>query len=319
MRKIFSVIITLVFLIGPAAPVSAAGPPGLDTAVSRAASYVRNNVRSPGVGSEWAVLGLARSSQNIPDRYFRSYFRAVERHVREQGGALDERRITEHSRVIIALTAAGFNPRDVAGFDLTLPLGDFERTIWQGVNGAIFALLALDSLDYPIQGQATREMYVAEILRQQQSDGGWALSGDAGDADITGMALQALAKYQNNPDVAAATERALSFLSRIQRSDGGFSSRFAGNQPTLESSVQVLVALTELGISMDDSRFIKNGNTVLGNVLSFQNRDGSFSHTQNNSESNLMATQQALYGLVAAQRAAAGKNSLYRMSDRAER
>jgi len=207
---------------------------------------------------------------------------------------------------------------------LTVPLGDFERTTWQGINGSIFALLALDSLNYAVpqnanaQTQATREMYVAEILRLQNADGGWSLSGETGDSDITGMALQALAKYQETPDVSAAIDRALAFLSNIQESNGGFVSTFS-RASNLESSVQVLVALTELGIPLNDPRFVKNGNSVLDNVLSFQNRDGSFSHTAGSNESNLISTQQALYGLVAAQRAADGRNSLYRMSDRVVR
>lgn len=325
MRKMFSIFIALflvlTFMVEPTLTVNAVSQSEIDNAVSRAAAYIQRNIRNPEIGSEWAILGLARSNQRIPDTYFNRYFRAVEQYVRERNGVLDGRRFTEYSRVIIALTAAGFDPRNVAGFDLTVSLGDFERTIWQGVNGSIFALLALDSLNYTIplnenaQTQASREMYIAEILRQQNTDGGWSLSGDIGDSDITGMALQALAKYQENSDVAVAIDNALAFLSNTQNNNGGFSNSFS-QAPNLESSVQVLVALTELGLPVDDPRFVKNGNTILDNILSFQNRDGSFSHSPGSNESNLISTSQALYGLVAAQRAAEGRNSLYRMSDR---
>ena len=47
----------------------------------------------------------------------------------------------------------------MGGYDLTKPLGDYDRTIWQGLNGPIWALIALDSRDYPMrktQGQRHR-------------------------------------------------------------------------------------------------------------------------------------------------------------------
>ncbi|MCL2388519.1 MAG: terpene cyclase/mutase family protein [Defluviitaleaceae bacterium] len=327
MRKIicFMSIAILIFalILGTTYPVSAATESNeLDQAISRTSMYLLQRVRVPQVGTvggEWTIIGLARSNQPVPPLYFRRYFRAVEQHVRQQNGVLDTRRITEYSRVILGLTAAGFDPQNVGGVDLTLPLGDFERTTWQGINGAIFALLALDSLDYEIPinraatTQATRELYVAEILSQQAPNGGWSLTGvsDTIDPDITGMALQALAKYQEGPQVSDAIESALNFISSIQNEYGGFT-RTRG-EPTVESTAQVLVALTELGIPLDDPRFVQNGNTVLDNLLSFQNPNGSFRHTLCNPASNLLSTETGLYALVAAQRARDGQNSLYRM------
>ena len=337
MRKLLSILIVIALLIGYTGSAKAVSQPELDAIVAETAAFILRTVQNPEIGSiggEWAVIGLARSGYNVPDSFFESYYRAVERYVRERNGVLDQVRHTEHSRVILGLTAAGFDPRGVAGFDLTLPLGDFEGTIWQGINGPIFALLALDSLNYPIpvkvdvQTQATRELYVAEILSLQVPDGGWNLkagingeigSDETGDADLTGMALQALAKYQDNPEVKAATDRALVFLSGLQDENGGFSSGFSEGSSAVESAVQVLVALSELGIPIDDPRFVKNGNTLVDNILSFRNPDGSFRHSPDSIEGNLMSTEQALYGLVAAQRALEGRNSLYRMSDAVKR
>lgn len=337
-RKILSILLAIVLLIGLATPVSAASSPTLDSAITNAAEFLLQTVPSPTIGSvggEWTVIGLARSGHAVPSAFFENYFQEVERIIRAQGGILDARRLTEYSRVILALTAAGFDPRNVAGFDLTLPLGDFEQTIWQGINGPIFALLALDSLSYAVpvntsaEVQATRALFVGEILRRQTPDGGWNLTAgtlgapvgpdERGDADLTGMALQALAKYQDNPAVHAATERALQFLSQAQDASGGFSSGFSAGSSAVESAVQVLVALTELGIPIYDPRFVKNGNTLVDNILSFQNTNGSFRHTHGNPEANVMSTEQALYGLAAARRARMGTNSLYRMSDRVVR
>ena len=112
--------------------------------------------------------------------------------------------------------------------------------------------------------QATRQMYVDRILDCQLPDGGWSLFGgteaakpdEVSDPDITGMALQALAKYQDQPAVAQATEEALTCMSKMQDAEGGFS---AWGEKNSESCVQMIVGLCELGISLDDPRFVKNG------------------------------------------------------------
>ena len=306
-----------------AVPVYATAPQDLGRAITRSVVYLRRNITDPqvsSVGGEWAVIGLARSGRNVPDSFFARYLLNVENHLVANDGVLDARRLTEYSRVVLALTAIGENPQNFAGFDLTMPLANFDRTVWQGINGAIFALLAFDSLDYVIPTnqnanvQSTRQLFIEEILSRQNEDGGWSLIGDS-DPDITAMALQALAKYVDDMYVYSAVEGGLVFLSDVQNEQGGFHGGLGGAYASVESAVQVLVALTELGISLDDPRFVKNGNTVLDNVLSFQMPDGSFRHTYNTGR-NMMATEIGLYGLVAAQRSFDGLNSLYRMDDR---
>lgn len=297
----------------------------LKSAVAGSASYMLNTVKDPQVGSiggEWAIIGLARSGCDVPQSYWDGYYATVEDYVEACKGVLHDKKYTEYSRLIVALTAIGANPANVAGYNLLTPLGDFDKTIWQGINGPIWALIALDSgsYDMPVnpdaETQATRQMYVDEILDRQLDDGGWNLTdkGGAGqaDPDITGMALQALAKYQNQVAVKEATNRALDCLSGMQTTDGGFSS---WGTPNSESVVQVIVALGELGLDLEDSRFVKDGHTLLDNLLSFRKDDGSFLHTQGGSGSNQMASEQGLYGLAAALRAAEGKSSLYRMDD----
>lgn len=106
----------------------------------------------------------------------------------------------------------------------------------------------------------------------------------------------------------AAVEKGVAALSKIQEADGGFST---GGAATCESNAQVLVALAELGISLDDSRFVKNGNTALDALLTYANADGSFRHALDG-DANEMATEQALYALAAVKLAESGK-SLYKM------
>ena len=324
-KRALSLLLVLILVIGLCVPAVAVSKGELTSAVTESASYMLNAVKQPQVGSiggEWAVIGLARSGHDVPQKYGDNYYAAVEDYVEDCNGVLHKKKYTEYSRVVVALTAIGADPKDVAGYDLLKPLGDFDKTIWQGINGPIWALIALDSgsYDMPVNAeaktQATRQMYIDEILSRQNNDGGWSLTsmgGDnASDPDITGMALQALAKYQAQSAVKAATDNALTCLSKMQDSDGGYASWETSNS---ESVVQVIVALCELGIDLNDSRFVKGGNTLLDNLFSYRNADGSFSHTANGSGNDQMSSEQGFYGIVAAMRAIEGKNSLYRMSD----
>ena len=306
MKKVLSFVLCLFMICGMIPCVSAAED------LQSTADHIVETVPSPAVGStagEWAVLGLARSGAAVPSDYFANYYANLEEYVKERGGVLHSKKYTEYSRVVLALTAIGKDPTDIAGYDLLAPLGDFDKTVWQGINGAIFALIALDSGNY---ASDLREEYVDYILDRQLADGGWALSGESADADVTAMALQALAKYTDKAEVHTAVETALAALSKMQYADGGFASY---GSETAESCAQVIVALCELGIPLDDARFVKNGNTLLANLLSYKVADGGFKHIQTQSSADQMATEQCFYALVAAERAESGKSSLYRMSD----
>lgn len=110
------------------------------------------------------------------------------------------------------------------------------------------------------------EGYVDEILSRQNPDGGWGLAGGGSDVDLTAMALQALAKYRDNSTVSAAVDAGLDWLVWQQEPDGTFAS---WGTVSSESVCQVLVALTELGISLEDERFYKNHATLEDVLLAF--------------------------------------------------
>ena len=221
-KRVLGLLLALVMAVSLAGGACAADSAG---ALEETAEFVRTTITAPQVGSiggEWAVLGLARSGCAVPTEYYDGYYARVEQYVKEKGGVLHARKYTEYSRLITALAALGQDARNVAGYDLTLPLGDYEKTVWQGINGAVWALIALDSRNYPMpqntgaKTQATRQMYVDAILAAQLTDGGWSLTGNgASDADLTAMALQALAKYQDQTAAAGAVERGLACLSAM--------------------------------------------------------------------------------------------------------
>lgn len=293
----------------------------LEDEIRHTASYLIKTVPKPqvnSVGGEWAIMALARSQHKIPETYYKNYYKEVETYVKANQGVLHNRKYTEYSRVILALTSIGKDPTNVAGYNLLTPLGDFNKTIWQGVNGPIFALIALDSNQYDIpvnkdaEIQATREMYIEEILKHQLADGGFALASASAEPDMTSMALQALAKYTENEKVAEAVKRGIERLSLMQNEKGGYT--YLGKE-NLESVAQVIMALCELGIDLNDSRFVKNGHTLLDNLMTFKRPDGSFVHEKVGAKSDGMATEQALYAMVNLNRIQNKQKSFYEMSD----
>lgn len=297
----------------------------LEDAAARAA-YAENAYQTTGdlletlgtpnvgsVGGEWMVIGLARSGRTVPDGYYEN----VVKYVQENCNAderLDENRATDNARVILALTAIGKDVTNVGGHNLLAGLDEMSYVTYQGINGPIWTLIALDSHDYAPQGDVTREKLIDAILGAQLPDGGWDMMGKAADTDITAMAIQALAPYYDTNDaVKAAVDKALDALSAMQNDDGTFSTAFSGK--TSESTAQVIVALTALGINpATDSRFIKNGVNAVDGLCSFYVDGGGFRHIASG-DLDGMATEQSYYALAAYYRLLAGQTSLYDMSD----
>ncbi len=278
------------------------------------------NLGTPGVGSiggEWMVIGLLRSDRKVDEAYYEAVVKYVQENI-DENGRLHAAKSTENSRIILALTAMGKDVTKVGGYNLLTGLSDMDFVQKQGINGPIWALIALDSGNYPVpDGNVTREGLIQAILLAQTSDGGWAISGDEADSDMTGMALQALAPYyETNEEVKNAVDKALVTLSEMQDADGGFST-FSGNGKvaTSESTAQVIVALTALGINPDtDARFIKNGHSAIDALLSYYVQGGGFKHIASG-ERDGMATEQGYYALTAFYRFLYEKTSLYNMTD----
>ncbi len=302
-KRLTVFMISLQLFLCSAVSFSAVTQQALDEKTDSTAQYLASLPVSQvgSIGGEWRVLGLARAGK-LSESDASAYYQNVESYVTQNGSAkLSRNKSTENSRVILALSAIGKDPANVAGYDLTAPLADMSFVTKQGVNGAIWALLALDSCQYPA---ATREKLIESILNSRCADGGWAFSGSVSDVDMTSMALQALAPYRfYDGEVQKAIAQALE------------SKAFASFQNVnTENCAQMIVALTALGIDpQTDSRFIKENQTVLDKMMTYSVANG-FEHTPGEGY-NQMATEQAFYALTAYRRFLQRKTSLYDMTD----
>lgn len=302
------------------------------TTLNETMAQLAATVTEPSFGTgagEWTVLSLARGNYyDTGDKYFEDYYSRIEETVREKAasvnlnGALHKVKSTENSRLIMALSAIGKDPTKVGGVDLVgaYSANGFSWIKKQGLNGPVFALIALDTYNYKTSDATIRQQCVDYILQEELANGGWALSGTTADPDMTAMALQALANYADNSDVKDAAERGFAALSSIQKDNGGYASWGSVNS---ESIAQVIVACTAWGIDPStDSRFVKSGGSTVDALLEFYVPDGKgFAHVLETTggyaggEVNAMATDQACYALVAYDRFVNNKNALYDMSD----
>lgn len=295
--KFFSFFAVLSFLFHPLAACAAEFDFTLDTVLSGMAE------QEPDC---WMALCLARSGYLFPDD---PYLTGFCNDAREEAASLTaDSKPTDCARLILALTAAGQD----AG-DLTALYTDMAFTQKQGISGIVFALISLDCGQYRQEDTELREKLLDMILTSRLEDGGWAVSGDRSDPDMTAMALQALAPYKEEQEIQEAVRTGLAALSRMQNEEGCYVS---WGMVSAASLAQVITACSALGVDAgSDPAFVKNGNSAISALLTFYDENaGMFCNTRDDG-GNAMANVQAAYSLVAYDRFLKGENSLYDMTD----
>lgn len=241
--------------------------------------------------SEWYAIGLSQHG----DYDLSSYERALLSYL--NGTTVSS--ASSRQKYALALIACGSTDAYIRTV-LNESIGQ------QGVMSWVFGLHLLNngyrSDTYSLAAVTKR------LLSLRHEDGGWSITGQYGDADVTAMAVQALApQYGDDTAVTAAVDSALTFLSSKQKEAGDYASYGVANP---ESTAQVLVALSALGIdAATDTRFIKNGNTVFDGIRQYRLPDGSFCHTLGGA-TNGTATVQVFYAMVAYQRFCMGKSPM---------
>ena len=269
------------------------------------------------IGGEWLTIGLARSGRTVPEGYYDNAVAYVKAEINTTTNRLDRNKSTDNARLILALTAIGKDVTDVGGFDLLAGLDDMKYVKRQGTNGPVWTLIALDSHGYTPAGSVTRDALVETILSLQKDSGAWYINSTntTDDVDMTAMAIQALAPYyKTNEAVKAAVDKALTWLSTMQKSDGSFA-EMAGVASSSESTAQVLVALCALGIDPTaDARFAKNSFHVVDGLLTFYTGEA-FKHQIADATVDQMGTEQSYYALAAYMRLTGGRSFLYDMND----
>lgn len=244
-----------------------------------------------GSSADWYVLALHQYASNLD---YTAYGAALAQYVQSSPPASASSRL----KLALALVACG---QQQHAFVAAAQAEDIGR---QGVMSWIYGLHLLSNLS-----GSNVQPVIDALLDLQLSDGGWTVMGTQGDADVTAMALQALAPYvSGNAEVHQAADRALALLSSLQTDAGEYCSMGIAN---CESTAQVIIALCALGIDpQTDARFIRQGISLPDVLLRYQLSDGTFAHTAGGA-TNAMATVQALSALIALHRLQNGQGALY--------
>ena len=271
--------------------------------------------------SDWTALALARAG--IADDYA-GYLARLQAYVERQyaeNGSLHAVKATEYHRIALTVAALGGDPTafgtkpDGTAIDLVAE-GAYN---WQGddlggqgLNGWIFALLTVDAVGakVPADARYSRQDMLDAIVSAQLPEGGFSLGGGDMDVDITAMALQALAPYQQQ--YPAVIDTALTALSAAQTVNGGYESWGTENG---ESCAQVILALCALDIDpVEDGRFQKNQRNVVAALMDFRLSDGGFAH-QLDGQLDAMACEQAMQALTAMELRQQGESRYFDLTD----
>ncbi len=216
-----------------------AGTYDLDTVISQTVNWKRGTNEKvlnedflgavSSTNTDWTVFFLGRLG--IKDDYAAFLTRANTyvkgKYDENPTFGLSNSKPTEWQRLAIAVQAAGGDATDIGGKNLIADgvynciLGDM---LWeQGINSMVWGLLALDTKGYEIPEGAkyTREDIIQHILKEQKRNGGWAFGGTKADADMTAMAIYALAPYYaSNAEVKSAVDKGLDILRNKVSTDG---------------------------------------------------------------------------------------------------
>lgn len=289
-KRVFTLLCALLLAFSLAA---GAEPSILDfkQAQSGAGNWVETGLPDTmGKGGEWYALALSQSS----DYNLSACREALESYV----AGTKVRSATTRQKLALTLLALG-SEHEFTAATLSDSIGK------QGVMSWAWGLHLLNNgCESP---EYTADEVIQTLLSLRKADGGWAITGNASDADATAMVLQALAPHREDAAVAAAIDEAVALLSRMQTEQGGFASYGVENA---ESAAQVIIALCALGIDPADSRFVKNGMSPLDALAALRLADGSYAHEKGGA-SNENATAQVFLALTACLRYQAGEGSLY--------
>ncbi|MBZ9578499.1 DUF4430 domain-containing protein [Patescibacteria group bacterium] len=183
---------------------------------------------------------------------------------------------TDYEKTILALTAAGKDPRTFGNIDFFAQLKSFYQDNQIGspdlLNDDFWGILALISAGESISDQIIQDSKNF-ILNNQNEDGGWSYAvGGASDTNDTAAAIMALLEAgvsSDDPIIIGAID----YLKSNQNEDGGFP-YLPGGESDSGSDSWVISAIYKLGQNPYD--WSKNDGNPVDHLKSLQREDSSF-------------------------------------------
>jgi len=184
--------------------------------------------------------------------------------------------LTDLERATLVASAADLDPNNLDGCSLPDKINGFKDPatgkIGADTVSTVFGVLALGSA-----GEAVDAATTDFILQSQQADGGWD-SGWGTEANFTAQTIQALVLSGTAED-SAEILAAKNYLKSLQTETGGI--KYDHNAWTSSSDAfsdaYTLQAIYALGESPSDIFWQKDSQTILDDLESFKNEEGSYS------------------------------------------
>lgn len=230
-------------------------------------SYLRSQqgadgtIGGPGV-TGWAVMALAMAGQKNQEAI--DALKPIQR-------SLSSRPATDVERQILALAAAGEDPRTFESVDAISSLqgrvsgGQIGATDY--VNDDIFGVLAFRAARTNIPGGV-----INTIISSQQSDGGWGITKSGSTStDMTALALIAV----DGSLSGESRDKAINYLKSKQNDDGGFAT--SSGASNLGSAMWVDWMIMSKGLNRDE--WSKNGKSSRDYIANHQLSNGSWENS----------------------------------------
>lgn len=232
----------------------------------------------------WQVFSAARFGYSgVRAGYYDDWFQSVQtglQAMKDAGIGPQDVEMTEWEKLVLAITAIGYDPRDIKAYDLIDILSNegYLQASKQ-IMAQQYALLALNSYNYPIP--ATGNRFDKEAWIHGVADGYQPVNLTNSDAvrvvDMGVMQYQPIAAYYNPNaqegapyyDVKVAMDNALALYSAAQTDlgyfYGGGGMIYTDDNPW--NNAQVYMTLGMAKVNPFDVRFIKNGYSLFDAAL----------------------------------------------------
>ncbi|MBV7275201.1 Ig-like domain-containing protein [Clostridiaceae bacterium UIB06] len=277
--------------------------------------------------ADWGVFSAARSGYTgIPSGFYDDWFKSIQtglQNMKAAGITVQDVKKTEWEKLVLAITSIGYDPRDIEAYDL-IDIISNENFKSNQTFAEQYAVLALNSYNYAVPSTGNRinkeawiHQWAKDALGTTGADGSTITGNSVSDMWI--MKFQPIAAYYDPNakegdkyyDVKQAMEHVFDQCSNSQTYKGSFWGGMPGDYNNPWTNAQVYMTLGMAKRDIFDSKYIKNGNTMIDAAL--EKFDvGSGSTQYNNSTYD---PSQICRGIDSFIRAYGGKNSIFDCTD----
>ncbi|RDY23714.1 hypothetical protein CHF27_006185, partial [Romboutsia maritimum] len=237
----------------------------------------------------WNIFSAARANYPVREGYYDEVFENIQDTLKKLkkdgqiegicGQIIKEKdfAVTEWAKLALAVTAIGYDIRDIESYDIINILANDKANSSSGKYLAYqTSILALDSYNYPMpKGEQyfDKEEFIHKGARDAQK---FNLNNDV---DMSTMGIQPILKYYDPNakegdkyyDVKLGVEHVIDTLSKMQSNQGYYTSMFpesSPNNPWTNSQAMITLAMGGVDV-LSDSRFTKNGKNIFDAQFKF--------------------------------------------------